>query len=309
MGQQSQQDRRSGQMNMFAALASEHSGTSRAPSIALPDIPEFDAADLLKFEKELLGFYITSHPLAEHQAILDRYTTATTKEALAARENTEVIIGGMMARVRKTVTKNGRSAGQQMAMITLEDLEGQIDGTLFAETLSAVNLKYPNAISKESIVFIKGKVDKKRETPSILINEVIPLADAPARMTTAIVLKLDRTRHDVEVLRRLKPLLARHRGPTPVFVQVSSNGDGSVLLSLPKDQFIRFTPAMVSDLELLLGAASVEPCGPGTRRAKRIAQQQLFAASELDTPAPDSVPVTPDDEQLASLELETELAV
>src|SRR5438270_2430034 len=151
---------------------------------ALPDVEEFKNAELLKFEKELLGFYITSHPLTEHQAALDRYTTASTKEAMALSEGTEVMIGGMISRLKKTVTKNGRSAGQHMAIITLEDLDGQIDGTVFAENYAQICVKYPTAVAMESIVFVKGKVDKKRETPSLLVNEIIPITDAIPKLTT-----------------------------------------------------------------------------------------------------------------------------
>src|SRR5207302_2997875 len=122
MGQQTQNDRRSGQLNMFAGPAASSAAPTAAQVLvgAPPDVEEFKNAELLKMEKELLGFYITSHPLTEHQATLDRYTTASTREAMACSEGTEVMIGGMISRVKKTVTKNGRSAGQHMAIITLE---------------------------------------------------------------------------------------------------------------------------------------------------------------------------------------------
>src|SRR5690349_16570854 len=116
MGQQSQQDKRMGQMNMFGG------GGPAAPRVladALPDMEELPDAELLKFEKELLGFYISSHPLTEHQVALEHFSTASTREAMNCSEGTEVTIGGMINRVKKSVTKNGRSAGMTMAMITL----------------------------------------------------------------------------------------------------------------------------------------------------------------------------------------------
>src|SRR5207245_1605263 len=123
MGQQSQNDKRAGQMNMFGggpAVSSPSMGG------ALPEMQEIPSAELLKFEKELLGFYITSHPLTEHQAALERYTTHSSKDAMNVSEGTEVTIGGMINRVKTSITKNGRSAGQKMAWITLEDLEGSV---------------------------------------------------------------------------------------------------------------------------------------------------------------------------------------
>ena len=80
---------------------------------------------------------------------LEHFSTASTKEATALSEGTEVTIGGMINRVKKVITKNGRSAGMPMAIITLEDLEGQIDGTMFAETFAEVCQKYPDAVKAD----------------------------------------------------------------------------------------------------------------------------------------------------------------
>src|SRR3954464_9597660 len=179
MGQQSQQDKRAGQLNMFGApAASAPSAAQTMGASALPDVDELPDAELLKFEKEFLGFYISSHPLTEHQVALEHYSTASTREAQNCSEGTEVTIGGMINRVKKVVTRNGRSAGMPMAIITLEDLEGQIDGTMFAETYAEICQKYPDAVEVETIVFVRGKIDRKRETPSLLINEVLPINDA-----------------------------------------------------------------------------------------------------------------------------------
>src|SRR6185369_6120916 len=174
---------------------------------ALPDVDELPDAELLKFEKELLGFYISSHPLTEHQVALEHFSTASTREAMNCSEGTEVTIGGMINRVKKSVTKNGRSAGMTMAMITLEDLEGQIDGVLFAETLADVLKKYPDCIGVEKIVFLRGKIDRRRETPSIVVNDAIPVEEAISRLTTSLGLRLDPGRHSAEVAGQLDPLL------------------------------------------------------------------------------------------------------
>ena len=281
MGQQTQNDKRSGQMSIFGGGDAK----SAAPALAapaLPDIDELPNAELLKYEKEFLGFYITSHPLTEHQATIDRYTTHTTRDAMSCHEGAEVTIGGMISRVKKTVTKNGRSAGMQMAMITLEDLEGQIDGVLFAETFADVNQKYPDAVSAESIVFIKGKVDKRRETPSIVVNEVLPVGESIPRMTTSIVLKLDNARHNADVIAELRERLKKHAGRTPVFAQVTTQPGQSVILKLPPDTGIKPSKELVSDLEQVLTSGFVQLVGAGTKRVKRAAQQALFKAEAAD---------------------------
>ncbi|HSU68627.1 MAG TPA: DNA polymerase III subunit alpha [Tepidisphaeraceae bacterium] len=285
MGQQSQNDKRSGQMSMFGQPQASASVVAPKVGGALPDVEEFQPAELLKFEKELLGFYITSHPLTDHQLAIERYTTASTKEAMLLSEGTEVTIGGMISRVKKVVTKNGRSAGMQMAIITMEDLDGQIDGTLFAETFAAVSQQYPDAVKNEAIVFVKGKVDKKRETPSLLVNEVIPITDAVSRLTTAIAVKLDPAKHNATVIKEIPPVLGRHKGTLPVYFQVNTP-TGKATLMIDKQLSVKPSPALVGDLEQLLGNGSVDLAGGGSKRRKRLEQQRLFKDDAVEeTPA------------------------
>ena len=275
--------------------------TAAAPAAdALPDLDELPDAELLKFEKELLGFYITSHPLTEHQAILERYTTASTKEAMACGEGTEVTIGGMISRVKKSVTKNGRSAGMQMAMVTLEDLDGPIDGVIFAETFAEVAQRYPSAVAAESIVLMKGKVDKRREVPSVIVSEVIPVADAPGRLTTAVCVVLDPAKHPADVLPQVKATLGKHRGATPAFVQVPVDGQ-TVTIKLGRDAGVRPGRDLQGDVEQLLGNGSLQFHGAGSRRMRRLQQQQLFKDAAL--PAGDA----PVDGETAGDEADTEV--
>ncbi len=285
MGQQSQNDRRMGQLNMFGTPAAAAS-TTRPGAELLPDIEELPRAELLKLEKELLGFYITSHPLSEHQPDIDRYATHTTRQAMTCPEGTEVIIGGMIARVKTSITKSGRSAGQKMAWITLEDLDGAIDGVIWAETLAEISEKYPGAIANEKVVFVKGRVDKKRETPSLQVSEVIPVEDAPARLSTGLVLKLDRTRHNREAVERIKPVLGAHGGRLPVFASVCLEPRKTVLLRLGGEHGVRPGRELVEELERILGSGCAQLVGAGSRRARRPVQQPLFDAGGEAPEAP-----------------------
>ncbi|MDW8261019.1 MAG: DNA polymerase III subunit alpha [Phycisphaerales bacterium] len=286
MGQQHQNDARSGQIGLFSSPE-----TGSAPPVhehALPKIPELPSGELLKFEKELLGFYITSHPLMQHQMLLEQYTTATTRDILHLPEGRDVTLGGMITRVKRTVTKSGRSAGQPMAMLTVEDLEGQIDAVLFAETYADAVGKHPGLIEPEQILFLLGKVDRRRETPSLIVNEVVPIDQAVARLTTAIAIRLDRGRHRVETLTALKPLLEKHRGKLATYLQISSGESQRVAISLGKDFRLRATQSLLEDAERLLGPGALRVVGEGNNRLRRLEQKRLFEESELnDTPPPE----------------------
>ncbi len=280
MGVQTQQDKRMGQINMFGGADSPTSFPTSAP---LPDLPELEPAELLKFEKDALGFYITSHPLTEHQIAMDRYATSSTREIKNCSEGSEVILGGMISRVKKTMTKNGRSAGMAMAMITMEDLDGQIDGVLFAETLAEVVKSYPEIVKNEQIVFVKGKVDKRRETPSIVINEMFPATEATGKLTTSLLLQFDRSRHMPELIVRLKPLFEKHKGKTPVYAQIPLPAGQTVVMQLNRDWQVRPSPELADDLRDMLGDGDdVQFHGAGSRRT-RLKQQTLFKGDEAAT--------------------------
>ena len=274
-GQRLQEDKRGGQGALFGTPDASLT-TARTASDVLPDVEEYKSADLLKFEKELLGFYITSHPLTEHQAALDRYTTATTKEAMAMSEGAEVLIGGMISSVKKKITKSGRSAGMPWAIIGIEDLEGQIEGMVFGDIFADIARRMPDALSNESILFVKGRVDRKRETPSIVVSDVILISDAVSRLTTAMAVKLDRTRHQREVVIQMKPLLQKYKGNVPFFVQLETPLSPKLSIRLDRGMGVRPGKELVDDLERLLGTHAVKLSGNGSRRLKRLEQQKLF---------------------------------
>jgi DNA polymerase-3 subunit alpha len=296
MGQQAQNDKRSGQLNMFGQA--EASATSLAPSRmkdVLPDVPELSGADLLKFEKELLGFYITSHPLAEHQNLMERYTTASTREAMNVSEGTEVLIGGMLSAVRAKVAKTGRSAGQRWAILELEDLEGKIEGMCFAEAFADISARWPGVLSNERIVFMRGKVDKRRETPCLMVTDVIPIEAAIEKLTTSFGVKVNREAN----LSALKDVVKKHAGKKEWFVQVVA-GDGSkVSLKVNGEMGVRVSRDLVDELERLLGSGAVQLGGDGQRRMKRLEQQRLFKEQPIAVDAPLETPADMDMELVA----------
>ena len=279
VGQQAQDDKRTGQTALFGAP----DPSAAAPATdALPKTKEFEANELLKFEKELLGFYISDHPLAQHQAAVDRYTTATTAEAAEAREGAEVVVGCMISAVRGKVAKSGKSAGKKWAILEFEDLDGKIEGMCFADCFEDISRQYPDVLKNEQIVFVRGSIDKRREQPCLIVRDVIPVAESAAKLTTAIKLDIDPLRHTPEMLVQVKPILQKHRGGCDVYLQVASDkvcGDRKKL-TLRFDNELRVRPSaeMVGEVEHVLGHGSVGLVGDGLRRMKRLRERQQEAA-------------------------------
>ncbi|MEM1013523.1 MAG: hypothetical protein AAGI46_15040, partial [Planctomycetota bacterium] len=277
MGQQAQEDKRAGQAALFGAP--EPTSTSSAESESLPKVKEFDPSELLQFEKELLGFYLSDHPLAEHQAAIDRYATATTKSTMDLGEGTEVLIGCMISSVRTRVAKSGKSAGRKWAIVELEDVEGKIEGICFADTFEAINEQQPGLLKADSIVFVRGNVDRKRETPCLLLHEVLSVSDAAAKLTTAIRLDIDPHRHTPETITQLKPILEQHRGGCDVYARIASDKLGgetkTLVLRFARDLRVCPDANMIGDVERLLGPGSVTLAGQGTRRQKASARSEV----------------------------------
>ncbi len=277
MGQQAQTDKRSGQIGLFSGESAGAALPSSSLGAGLPDVEELPNSELLKFEKELLGFYITSHPLLQHQMMIEQFTSATTRDIMHMSEGREVTLGGMITRVKKTVTKTGRSAGMAMAMLTVEDMEGQVDAVIFADTFAEVSQKHPGLIANESILFLRGKVDRRRETPSLVVNEVVSIEESVPRFANAVAIRVDRIRHTPAKLEELKPLLHQHRGKLRTFVQISSAESNRVVIALGKDFSVKPTMGLVAAADKLLGPGSTTVVGEGNARVKRLEQQKLFA--------------------------------
>lgn len=167
-----------------APAATQAAATSTEPP--LPDVPAWDPATTLANEKAVLGFFVSSHPLTSQKRVLEKFSTATTADCRAMRAEVEVTLGGMLTRVRQTLVKNGRSAGQKMAMITLEDLTGTMDGVLFSDSYA----QFAHLLEPDRIVFLQGKIDRRREEPNLIVNKVIPLEEAIETLASGVRITL-----------------------------------------------------------------------------------------------------------------------
>ena len=154
----------------------------------------------------------------------------------------------------------------------------------------------------EQIVFLKGKIDRRRETPSIVVNDVIPIEEAIGKLTTIGRLKLDPARHAPAITAELDPLLKRHEGNTEVYVQVATGPSQKIVMRLDNGRFVRPSRSLVDELDQLLGSDCVQLCGAGTRRRKKTQQQPLFKEEEPAATESESAGVPPIDLPAAEME-------
>lgn len=156
-----------GQMSLFDFMKPEQ---KEAFEVTLPEVGEFQKEQLLAFEKEVLGVYLSGHPLEEYQSLWKSRITATTADFLAedgeepkVEGDSHVTIGGMIAEKKVKYTKNN----QVMAFITLEDLVGNVEVIVFPKSYE----KYRDILTEENKVFLEGRVDADEERGYKLILE------------------------------------------------------------------------------------------------------------------------------------------
>ncbi len=263
LGQSSAADRRSGQMNLFDAFAAGQPAEEARPRF--PDVQPWTEAQLLATEKQTLGFYITSHPLTSYGRELSNLSSTTLAGMKGLGEGTAVTVGCMIAQVRPTLVKKGRSAGQKMAMLTVEDLTGQAECVAFSDTYH----KVAEHLVPEAMVFLQGTVDCRREAPSIIIDEVIPMADATEMLTGQVLLRLDKVIGDPAAMADLRNLLTQFKGRCPLYLQVRSVTAGHLIATVRTDPQWYIAPrrTLLSRLEDMLDESNVvfrgTPAGNG----------------------------------------------
>ncbi|MBI2341953.1 MAG: DNA polymerase III subunit alpha, partial [Deltaproteobacteria bacterium] len=174
-----QRDREIGQTGLFDSVpeAGKDTGAGRIDGM----IP-WSEHELLQFEKEALGFYISGHPLAQFESIMKLYATASTDVLAEKGDGNEVRIGGVAASLREITTKKG----DRMGFVTLEDLKGMADVIVFPE-LYQKSIQY---IKSDQPLFIIGTLDIDEERAKIIAREIFPISEVPAKLTKTVHFKL-----------------------------------------------------------------------------------------------------------------------
>jgi DNA polymerase-3 subunit alpha len=246
-GNRIQQDRRIGQLSLFGESAP--GGGVRIPEVRLPDVEEWPESELLRLEKESLGFYLSSHPLKKFREVMETYSNCSSKSLREIPSGSEVILGGMLASVRR---KNDRR-GNMMAFLTLEDLEGSVNAVVFASLYN----DYRHLLEEESFVFLKGKLDTAREQPSITVDEILPMEGAEAVLRGSVTINLNVKDLREETLLGLRRALEGHRGPCSVFLVLRGPRKQRATITLPSDLRVSVNRGFLKETEALLGPGHV----------------------------------------------------
>lgn len=265
VGSSVQRDRQSGQMNMFG----EFEQAPARPASRGSSSEEWTDSEMLAHEKAVLGFYVTKHPLAAHAEKLAKFASAGCGDMRNLPDGTEVVLGGMISRFRTNVTKTGRNAGSKLAVLAFEDTSGMVEAVIFSEEFE----RYRALIGPDKIVFLRGRVDCRREEPSLRVSEVISPEEGPRWLAEAVVIKLDSARANVAMLEKLRAICAAHRGERPLFIHVESPGPMMTVVRCGSELAVAPNDAFVAEAEAVIGTGRVEVLAPRKHIVRPVAPQ------------------------------------
>ncbi len=216
IGASFQADKQNGQMNFFGQMTQQTDYSQDHKS--LPNVPPWPEPQMLAFEKQVLGFYVTSNPLSHHAETINLYSTHNSSQLADGNQGRQIVIGGMITKIRYNLTKTGRNAGSKMAVFTLEDLQGVVEVVMFPDVLN----KFGDFLVTDNVVFVKGKLDYRREKPNILAVELISLEDVRDKLAAKIRIRLDAKDVTKEKVATIKSICQHHRGKSPVYVAINT---------------------------------------------------------------------------------------
>jgi DNA polymerase-3 subunit alpha len=242
-----------GQDSLFAGLDGLDGGGSSSfgISVTVPDLEEWDKTTLLGHEREMLGLYVSDHPLLGLEHVLSQGTDATIGQLLLDEERPDgsyVTISGLVTSVQRKITKKGDS----WAIVQLEDLDGGIEVLMFPSTYQLAS----TYLVEDAIITVRGTLSRDKDTPAVRAQEVtVPdLSDGPSG---PVVIRLPSTRCTPPVVEKLTEVLRTHPGMTEVHLQLLAR-DSTQVLRLPAHR-VTATPALFADLKQLLGPGCLTP--------------------------------------------------
>jgi DNA polymerase-3 subunit alpha len=266
-GQDVQRDRRNGQLSIFGGMA--------AADVPRPHIgtQEWTDTEMLAYEKATLGFYITKHPLAQYEELVKSLSSVDTSglSALAERygrgnnnggrnKGPTVVIGGLLSKIRPVAIRQGRSAGQKMLVLTIEDFVGSVEAIVFPDMLDRVR----ELLKPDSVLFFVGELDPRREEPCIRLNRVIPVNEARRTLTNRLVVSIRSMIAD-DVLPQLQQACAAHRGRCPLFFEVDTRNGERVVIQAGERAAVDSSEELILELGRLVGPDNVRCVGPSGR--------------------------------------------
>ena len=255
--QSAQNDIDKGQMSLFSGDDSADSQIQ----FELDELEEMNYDEKLDSDKEMLGFYLSGHPLEQYEDLLESYATVTSESLYEHRYDAEVYVIGMISEVRVVTTKK---SGDRMAIVTLEDLEGSIPMVIFPETYEASR----GLIEKNKVIWVRGDISvdmrsKKTDDDGneidarqIQVNEVGAIEDLVESKTSSVEVVIPEITIP-EPIEQLKKLCVKYRGERDLILRLTNSKFGEIIVQCGGKFRIKDSEEAIKDIKLLFGESTV----------------------------------------------------
>ncbi len=247
LAQSSSRDKETGQASLFDMLDEEDK--EGVDSVAVPDIPEFHEREMLRDERELLGFYVTGHPLGEYADIIRTYATHSLADVASLPKDTGVNVGGIIASLKKKQSRKGAD----YAMFRIEDEDGDALCLVFDKLYQQIG----PLLEENAPVFVSALVDRDGDdnegNAKLIAENLHPLNLVRSLFTTELHIRLHEGSADRNMLGEIKKICAEHRGDTTLIFCITCSSGEIGFLECPKEFSVSVCPELVEALKKVVG--------------------------------------------------------
>ena len=242
-------DRMAGQGSLFDLL--DDSEQEEIFSIPVPDIPEFDENEILKYEKELLGFYVTGHPLGKYSEIVETYSTVKLINLNDLPDNIGIRTGGIVKSYSK---RYGKKSGKPFGILDFEDLDTSHEAMVYASGLEQLEQEQLE-LESDMPILIEALTRKNEETGQVglIVQRVVPMEQVMKEYTEEIHLHLFEGSNSPDDLRKLQEICCEHSGETDVILCISCLDDKYVFVEAGYNYKVTVTSAFLDKVRDHLG--------------------------------------------------------
>ncbi len=249
-----QSDREKGQTSLFGLDGNGAGAALEIHKPVMPFIAPWPASQELGMEKELLGFYVTGHPLKAYEEDLRAFTTAEMRrlDQVNGRQD-NVVVGGIVTEIKPIVDRNGKT----MAFVTLEDFSGSGEVLVFSEPYSM----HRELVTIDSLILVHGHISKKEEDNKIIASEIIPLTEAREKLVRSVVVTLNPDQVTDENITSLKDVIGTYPGDCDVMIEVSAPDQDLVNVKAGTSFRVRPADELLKTIRSTLGTKGVRIAG------------------------------------------------
>jgi DNA polymerase-3 subunit alpha len=238
-------DRESGQTSLFGAFEE----SSQSLKNTVPNLSEWSRGEILTAEKELLGFYVSGHPLDPYRELLDRYCLHDSETVKALESRSVTRIGGLIATVQRGIS---RRTNKPYIISTVEDLKGTFQVLCMNENYD----KFQELLQPNGTVLVIGEANNSENTPKFFPQDIIPLDDAPAKFTKQVHFRLNGSELKPDRMEELFGIATSHPGRCPLYICIRRQDGRLVFLDTSEKYYVRPSEQLRIEMIEMFGSDS-----------------------------------------------------